>query len=185
MFFLVTCLNIDFKVFIMFFKTFVGTATHCVKSYQFLTFFGPYFPAFDIHTEINFVNLPIHSECGKITTRKLQIWTLNFMKWLPVWNYWAWTKTIGFFGLNLYEIIIVIFSRAYMYFIYLSVYLCYTNQNLSIMFCITTLFTFWNSVDDPIIRIDDTVIIILLYGYFKVLHNSWFLLFILFNNTHT
>ena len=40
-------------------------------------FSGPYFPAFDLNTEIYSVNLRIQSECGKIWTRKkLRIWTL-------------------------------------------------------------------------------------------------------------
>ena len=37
------------------------------------SFSGPVFPAFGLNTEIYSVNLRIHSECGKIQTRK----TLN------------------------------------------------------------------------------------------------------------
>ena len=49
---------------------------HCLKSVRIRSFSGPYFPAFELNTEIYRVNLCIWSECGKIRTRKLHIRTL-------------------------------------------------------------------------------------------------------------
>ena len=42
-----------------------------VKSVRIRSFYGPYFPAFGLNTEIYFVNLRIHSERGKMRTRKI------------------------------------------------------------------------------------------------------------------
>ena len=43
---------------------------HCIKGVCIRSFSGVYFPAFGINTEIYLLNLCIHSECGKIQTRK-------------------------------------------------------------------------------------------------------------------
>ena len=43
---------------------------HCEKSLLILSFFGLYFPAFGMTTEIYSVNLRIKSKCRKIRTRK-------------------------------------------------------------------------------------------------------------------
>ena len=43
---------------------------HYVKSAQIRSFFGPYFPLFELNTEIYFANLCIQSENKKIRTRK-------------------------------------------------------------------------------------------------------------------
>ena len=40
-------------------------------------FSGPYFPAFGLNTERYSVSLRIQSECGKMRTEKLRIWTLS------------------------------------------------------------------------------------------------------------
>ena len=42
---------------------------HCVRGVRIRTYFGPYFPEFELHTERYGVSLRIHSECGKIRTR--------------------------------------------------------------------------------------------------------------------
>ena len=43
---------------------------HYVKSVRIRSFFGLYFPAFGLNTDRYGVSLRIHSECGKIRTRK-------------------------------------------------------------------------------------------------------------------
>ena len=43
---------------------------HCVKSVQIRSFFWSVFLTFGMNTERYFVSLRIHSECGKIRTRK-------------------------------------------------------------------------------------------------------------------
>ena len=43
---------------------------HGVKSARVRSFSGPYFSAFGLNTERYGVSLRIHSECGKIRTRK-------------------------------------------------------------------------------------------------------------------
>ena len=43
---------------------------YLVEIFRIWSFSGPYFPAFGLNTEIYGVNLRIHSECGKIQTRK-------------------------------------------------------------------------------------------------------------------
>ena len=43
---------------------------YCVKSIHIRSFSGPYFSAFGLNSEIYGVSLRIHSECGKIWTRK-------------------------------------------------------------------------------------------------------------------
>ena len=43
---------------------------HCVKHVCIRSYSGPYFPAFELNTEIYSVNLRIQSECWKIRTRK-------------------------------------------------------------------------------------------------------------------
>ena len=48
-------------------------ASHCAKRVRLSIFFGPYFPAFRMNTEIYSVNCRIQSECRKIRIRK----TLN------------------------------------------------------------------------------------------------------------
>ena len=44
--------------------------SHCVKSVRIPSFSGSYFPAFALNMERYSVSLHIHSECGKIRTRK-------------------------------------------------------------------------------------------------------------------
>ena len=44
--------------------------SHYVKSVHIWSFSGPYFPAFELNTEIFRVNLCIQSKCGKIHTRE-------------------------------------------------------------------------------------------------------------------
>ena len=44
--------------------------THCKKCDRIRSFSGPYFLPFGLNTETYSVNLRIHSECGKIRTRK-------------------------------------------------------------------------------------------------------------------
>ena len=43
---------------------------HCAKSVHIRSFSGPYFAAFRLNKEIYQVSLRVHSECGKIRTRK-------------------------------------------------------------------------------------------------------------------
>ena len=43
---------------------------HCVKSVRIWSFSDPYFPTFELNTEIYPVNLQIKSECRKIRSRK-------------------------------------------------------------------------------------------------------------------
>ena len=43
---------------------------HCVKCVQIRSFSGLYFPAFGLNTERYEISFRIHSECGKIRTRK-------------------------------------------------------------------------------------------------------------------
>ena len=63
------------------------TTWHCVKSVRIWSFSGPYFPAFELNTEIHGVNLRIQSECGKAHTRKTPntdtfhvAWGRNYMQ---------------------------------------------------------------------------------------------------------
>ena len=60
----------------MFRLAFTHRALHCVKSVRIRSFSSPYFPAFGLNTERYYISLCIQSECGKIRTKKLQIWTL-------------------------------------------------------------------------------------------------------------
>ena len=46
---------------------------HWVKSVRIWSFYGLYFPAFELNTERYFVSVRIQSECGKIRTRKTPI----------------------------------------------------------------------------------------------------------------
>ena len=50
-------------------KDFLQTE-NCVKSIHIPSFSGPHFPAFGLNTEIYSVNFRIHSQCGKMRTRK-------------------------------------------------------------------------------------------------------------------
>ena len=43
----------------------------CVKSVRIRSFYGLYFPAFGLNTEIYTINLRIQSECSKVRTRKI------------------------------------------------------------------------------------------------------------------
>ena len=52
------------------------TSSHCVKNVHIWSFSGPYVPVFRLNTERYFVSVRIQSECGKIRTRKIWIWTL-------------------------------------------------------------------------------------------------------------
>ena len=54
------------------FNVYNSSNIHCVKSIHFLSFPGPYFPAFELNTEIYRVILRILSECDKIQIRKTQ-----------------------------------------------------------------------------------------------------------------
>ena len=52
----------------------------CVKSVRIRSFFGPYFRAFGLNTEIHRVNLPMQSNAWKYESEKLRIGTL-FTQW--------------------------------------------------------------------------------------------------------
>ena len=68
--FLAICFNLEAKTesFDIFLKNYF--CNHCVNSVRIRSFSGLYFPAFGLNTEIYSVNLHIHSECGKLQTRK-------------------------------------------------------------------------------------------------------------------
>ena len=46
-----------------------SSLVHCLKSVRIRTYFGPYFPAFGLHTGRYFVSLGIQSECRKMRTK--------------------------------------------------------------------------------------------------------------------
>ena len=58
------------------------------------SFYGPYFPAFELNTERYSVSLLIQSECGKTGTRKIPnanifyvvLMKLNLNAHFPAWN---------------------------------------------------------------------------------------------------
>ena len=81
-----------------------------VKSVRIRSFSGPYFPAFDLNTEIYRVHCSIQSECGKIRTRK----TPNMVTFHPllstvftkvsITNIWQGSKcAAGFLHLDYFE----------------------------------------------------------------------------------
>ena len=63
----------DIKPFIdciQFHKKWFERVFHFVKIVRIRSFSGPYFPAFGLNTKVYSVILIIHSECGKIRSRK-------------------------------------------------------------------------------------------------------------------
>ena len=50
--------------------------SHCVNSVRIRSYSDPHFRAFGLNTERYGVSLRIQSECGKMQTRILRIWTL-------------------------------------------------------------------------------------------------------------